>query len=57
MLIFECSDRTICVLWISSTLRQRYIMKRQSIDGLYTNSNISSTRLVLQLSLDLSFFL
>ena len=32
-------------------------MKGRNVDGLYTNGNISSTRLVLQLSPDLSCFL
>ncbi len=41
---------------MSLTLKQSYIIKGQSINGLYTNSNILSTRLVLQLSLDFSCF-
>ncbi len=35
----------------------RSYMKGRSIDSLYTNGNIPSTRLVLQLSPDLSCFL
>ncbi len=46
-----------CLRFVDELNLKSYIMKRQSVDGLYINGNIPSTRLVLQLSPDLFCFL
>lgn len=56
-LTFRCSNKIICIfLQLSLILKQSYI-KEQSVNGLYTNDNIPSIKLVLQLHLDLFSFL
>ncbi len=49
--------RQNCLRSVDELNLTSYIMKKQSVDDLYINGNISSTRLVLQLSPDLSYFL
>ncbi len=49
--------RQNCLRFVDEFDLRSYIMKGRSVDGLYTNGNILSTRLVLQLSPDLSCFL